>query len=311
MESRMHRRRFCKAIAASVATSALACDTILSAEKTDFRLRPILASCMYGTTKLSEILPEVRKIGSDVIDIWPRVHGDQREQIEEMGHDAFRALLEKHKVRLGILTQYKLGPFGLHDEMDVARKFGAKIIISGSGGQKGLQGAELKKAVVDFLKKMEPHVARAEKLGVTIGIENHSGTLLSSADSVRWFHDLKKSPSIGIALAPYHLPQDAKLLAGLIDHLGSDGLVHFYAWQYGKGCHKKLPKEQELEQMPGRGELDFKPMVAALKRICYGGWTEVFMHPVPRGIPILETTPKVTAEINRSSKYLERCLKKA
>ena len=57
--------------------------------------------------------------------------------------------------------------------------------------------------------------------------------------------------------------------------------------------------------MPGRGELDSRPRVAALRKIEYRGWTEIFMHPVPRGVPILETPNQVTAEINRSRDYLE------
>ena len=98
------------------------------------------------------------------------------------------------------------------------------------------------------------------------------------------------------------------MLARLIEDLG-DRLVHFYAWQHGKGCHTKLPKEEELLQMPGRGALDFAPLLAALRKIDYAGWTEVFMHPVPRGIPILPFAREVTAEINRSRRYLENTLK--
>ncbi len=60
--------------------------------------------------------------------------------------------------------------------------------------------------------------------------------------------------------------------------------------------------------MPGRGTLDFGPLLASLQRIKYSGWTEIFMHPVPRGIPILETTAAVTAEVNHSREYLEKLL---
>ena len=74
------------------------------------------------------------------------------------------------------------------------------------------------------------------------------------------------------------------------------------------GCHKKLPKEQELLQLPGRGKLNFSPLLGALRDIKYTGWTEIFMHPVPRGIPILKTTTAVTSEINRSRSYLSRGL---
>jgi hypothetical protein len=57
--------------------------------------------------------------------------------------------------------------------------------------------------------------------------------------------------------------------------------------------------------------LDFTPLLTALKEIDYQGYTEIFMHPVPRGIPILESTALVTQEINRARGYLQECLAKA
>lgn len=74
------------------------------------------------------------------------------------------------------------------------------------------------------------------------------------------------------------------------------------------GCMTKLPKDQELMQLPHRGPLDWTPLLAALKEIDYQGRTEIFMHPVPRGIPILDTTDAVTAEINAARDYLSGCL---
>jgi sugar phosphate isomerase/epimerase len=68
---------------------------------------------------------------------------------------------------------------------------------------------------------------------------------------------------------------------------------------------EKLPKEQELLQMPGRGELDFGPIVSALRKINYRGYTSIFMHPTPRGIPILPTAKQTTAEILKAKSYLE------
>ena len=81
------------------------------------RLRYILASAMYGTMPLDLILPEVAKAGCESIDIWCRIHGNQREQITEMGDDAFKGLLAKHRVKIGVSTRYPLGPTGLGDEM--------------------------------------------------------------------------------------------------------------------------------------------------------------------------------------------------
>ena len=115
--------------------------------------------------------------------------------------------------------------------------------------------------------------------------------------------EFSPSPSLGIALAPYHLPQDPEQLGKLIEDLG-DRLLHFYAWEHGHGCMTKLPKEEELLQLPARGELEFGRIVAALNAIQFAGWTEIFMHPVPRGIPILPTASEVTAEINRNRRFL-------
>ena len=269
-----------------------------------FELNYILASCMYGTTPLAEIVPEVKKSGSEHIDIWPRVHGDQREQVEAMGNDAFAVLLAAHEVGLGISTRFDLGPFGLAEEMAFAQEFGASLIVTGSTGPKELVGEELRAAVADFAEGLKPHIAAAGKHDITISIENHGSALIETPDSMKWLIELTDSPHLGIALAPYHLPDDAELVAQLIADLGQR-LALFYAWQHGMGCHEKLPKEQELMQMPGRGSLDFSPILSALKKINYSGWTEIFMHPVPRGIPILDSTTDVTDEINRARRYLD------
>jgi sugar phosphate isomerase/epimerase len=270
-------------------------------------LRYVLGSSLYGKMPLSEILPEVRATGARHIDIWPEHHANQREQIETMGHEQFAAMLKQYRVELGIMTRYDLGPFGLQDEMRVTKKLGGSMVITGSAGPKNLQEQALKAAVRAFVEKMKPHVEAAEQTGVVIGIENHANSLIDSPDSIRWFAEFSPGKSLGIALAPYHLPQDSALIARLIEDLDSR-LVHFYAWQYGQGCYKKLPKPQELEQLPGLGNLDFVPIVAALKKINYTGWTEVFMHPVPRGIPILPTAALVTAQINHARDYLDKCL---
>ena len=308
MTQNITRREMLSASAATVAAgSTIATGRANGAEKTGFRLRYILGSCMYGYTTLEKIVPEVRKTGATAIDIWPKVHGNQREQLETMGEEKFKALLKKHRVTLGCITQYKLGPFGLKKEMRLAQRLGCRTIVAGGRGPRGLKGKSLKAAVAKFIEKMKPHLAIAAEINVTIAIENHGNNLIESPDSLKWLTELRPSKHLAVALAPYHLPQDAKQLAGLIRTLGN-GIAVYYAWQHGMGCHKKLPKQQELLQMPGRGDLDFTPMLAALRAIKYSGWTEIFMHPVPRGIPILKPTAAVTKEINHSRDYLSRCL---
>ena len=301
MIENLDRRHFIAACAASTALRSLAAKE----PTTGFRFKYLLGSCMYGYTKLETLVPEVAKTGANAIDIWPKKHGDQREQLDAMGEDRFAKLLEKHGLSLGCLTQYKLGPFGLQQEMQLAKRLGCQTIVTGGKGPKGLKGAELKSAVRDFTEKMKPHLAVAEETGVTIAIENHASNLIESPDSMKWLAELRPNKHLAVAFAPYHLEQDPQKLAALIRALG-DRIAVFYAWQHGMGCMEKLPKQQELLQMPGRGDLDFAPLISALKSTDYSGWTEIFMHPVPRGIPILDSTEAVTAEINRSRRYLEK-----
>ena len=258
----------------------------------------------------AEILPEVRKTGAEAVEFWARPHGNQREQVDKLGVAAVRDLLTKNKVRMVSLTCFKYGIFGMQPEMKLVKALGGDMVICNSVGPRGLKGAALKSAVRTLAEKLKPHVARAEELGLTLGVENHGGTIINSVDSQLMLMDLVPSPHLGMALAGYHMPQDPRVIAGLIERLGKR-LVHFQAWEHGMGCSKKLPKAQELMQLPGRGPLDFRPIVGALKKINFSGRVEIFMHPVPRGVPILETTGKVTAEINRSRAYLEKCLSQA
>ena len=299
----MNRRTFLHTVALAAATPAFAAP--------DFRLRYLLSSAMYGTGKLEDIVPEVKKVGATHIDLWPKKHGDQREQMDAMGHDAFAALIEKHGVKLGCLTRYDLGPLKLAEEMKVAQRFGCRTIMTGAHGPKSLTGNDLKSAVKTFAEEMKPHCAEAEKHGVTIAIENHGNGLMESIDSIRWLVEFAPSPALGIALAPYHLPQDEPQLAALLRDCGKR-LTVFIAWQHGKGCMTVMPKEDELQQMPGRGPLNFAPLLAALREIDFQGFTNVFMHPTPRGIPIVEGgASAVTAEINRARAYLDATLAKA
>lgn len=303
--SALTRRDFNSLLAAGI--GAAACPGFATAAADEFRLKYIIASCMYGKAPLAEIVPEVPKAGAEYIEIWAERHGNQREQIDEMGEEAFRELLAANDVKLGSFTCFKYGLFNMRGEMELVQRLGGDLAICNSGGPKDLTGDELRSAVGEFAEKLRPEVVHAEDVGVVLGLENHSGGLISSPESIRMLMDLIPSEHFGLAMAPYHLPQETDIIGGLIRDLG-ERLVHIQAWEHGMGCMTKLPKEQELMQLPHRGPLDWTPILAALKDIDYAGRVEIFMHPVPRGIPILEPISAVTAEINEARRYLEDCL---
>jgi sugar phosphate isomerase/epimerase len=283
----LHRRDFCKTALAAVAGTAVC------AAKEPFRLHYMLASSMYGKLPLAEILPEVVKTGATSIDIWREGHANQREQIDDLGLETFAELLKKHGVSMACTTIWSR-PFA--EECRFVKQMGGKLLVTGFVPENEPE---------TFIETLKPQLAVAEETGVTVCIENHGGGF----DAIRRFADAAESVAhLQVALAPYHLPQDADALGKVIRDIGPK-LGLFYAWQHGLGATRKLPKEQELLQLPGRGPLDFTPALAALKEINFAGPTEIFMHPVPRGIPIRATAAEVTEEINRARAYLSTCLK--
>jgi len=296
----MNRRRFLQSLAALPTASAWA-----AATSSPWKLNYMLASAMYGNLSLTEILPEVKKGGATAIELWPKKHGTQREELDAIGHDKFAEMLKEHGVGFGGTTRYDLGPFGLTEEIAVVNKLGGTFIVTGGSGEYKVSPEQLKLNVKGFVEKMKPHAAAAAEKGVEIGIENHINNLIDTPDSLYWLADeIRNLPGIGIALAPYHLPQDTKLLSDLIRHIDKK-MTLFYAWEHGMGCMKPMPKDEELQQMPGRGKLDWKPLLQALKDVNFTGPTEVFMHPTPRGIPIMPTLAESTAEIVRAKEHLD------
>ncbi len=302
-----NRREFTKTLLASALGCALG-SSLLNAAPTPWAPRYMLGSSLFGRLPLREVLPAVAACGAEAIDLWPKPHGSQREELDEMGLEKFQQLLAEFGVKVGMTTRYDLGVPKLAPELDVVQALGAKIIVTGTGGPKGLAGPELKAAVAEYAGKIAPMLALAEEKGVTIALENHGNGLLETADSLRYLIEAVPSKALGIALAPYHLEQDPASLAQLVRDLGPR-LAVFYAWQHGKGASGAQPKADELLQLPGRGPLDFGPIFQALKAIGFAGVTQIFMHPFPRGIPILETVGECVTEINRARTHIETLLK--
>ncbi|MDE0860853.1 MAG: sugar phosphate isomerase/epimerase [Akkermansiaceae bacterium] len=301
----MDRRKVCQLFGASLVTPSL-----LSAANGKFQLNYVLSSALFGNMPLASVLAEAVKSGCRSVDVWRKVHATHREQIVEMGDDAFQALLKKHDTKMTVSTCYPLGPFKQDDEMRWVKKNGGRMTVCGSGsmGEKDPVGPEAKKQVQAFFEKLKPHYELAEALGVTIAIENHKNAMLSSPDSIRYFVELNPSKNVGIAFAPHHLYDALDDIPQLIRDCGKENLPFFYFQEHHPSSKIKMSKEEQLKQMPGFGSLDYAPIIAALKEIKYGGLSEIFMHPVPRGVPVLDTPEKISGAINKSRAHLTKLL---
>lgn len=272
--------------------------------------RYVLSSAMYGNLPIDSVLGEVKRAGCESVDIWRKVHATHREQITEMGDEAFQALLRKHGTTMSVSTCYPLGHFRQDDELRWVRKNGGVMTVCGSGkmGDKDPVGEEAKRQVKAFFEKLKPHYELAGELGVTMAIENHKNSMLSSPDSIRYFAELNPSENVGIAFAPHHLHDAVEEIPALLRDCGKENLPFIYFQEHHPSSKTKMAKEEELKQMPGFGSLDYVPILAALREVGFDGLAEIFMHPVPRGIPVLPTAKEITDVILKSRAYLEECL---
>ena len=144
-----------------------------------------------------------------------------------------------------------------------------------------------------------------------MALENHGNSMLSHPDAIRSFIELNPSKRVGIAFAPHHLHDHLAEIPKLIREIGNEQMPLIYFQEYHLSSKEAMPKAEELKQLPGFGSLDYVPIMAALREIKFCGLGEIFMHPTPRGVPVLPSAAEITAAINQSRAYLTECLAKS
>lgn len=304
----INRREFIGGAASAVLAGALGMPRVADAalRESFYTPRYVLSTSLYGTLPIAEIVDQVAALGCEGLDIWAGRWGNQREQIDAMGHEAFAALLAQKRTRVSCYTCMDTG-MGIKAEphLRAMRKLGGDTVVamlSGAGGDKEKRGDDLRRAVRAQVEKLKPLIAVAGETGAHLAIENHSGGVLATRDAILWLMEMITEKHVGMALAPYHLPQEPETLGRLVGDLG-ERMKFFYAWQHGDGSGD-IPQPQQRKQLPGVGPLDFKPMLAALKRQRYAGWFSVFMHPTPRGAPVHPTLAETTKELQRAHAFI-------
>jgi sugar phosphate isomerase/epimerase len=303
----MNRRNACKLLGAGALLPTVASADIPPPR---FHLRHVLSSALYGDMPVAEVIPQVSRLRCDSLDIWPKIHATQREQVTAMGDEAFQGLLKDHTTYLSVSTCYPLGSFGQDDEMRWVKKNGGYMTVTGSGsmGEKNPQGAEAIRQVKAYFEKLKPHYELAEELDIYMAIENHANSMLSHPDSIRAFAEHNPSKNVGIAFAPHHLHEHIDEIPALIRELGAKQLPFVYFQEYSPSSKELMEKKIELQQLPGLGTLDYVPLIGALKEVGFHGLVEIFMHPVPRGIPILPTVDEIAEVILKSRQYIDECV---
>ncbi|HEY1111144.1 MAG TPA: twin-arginine translocation signal domain-containing protein, partial [Opitutaceae bacterium] len=94
----LSRRDFVGLAASAVALAAST--RVPAAQPGAFKLRYVLSTNQYGTLPIANIVPEAKSAGYEGLDLWAGRWGNQREQVDALGHEKFAEILKQHDVKV-------------------------------------------------------------------------------------------------------------------------------------------------------------------------------------------------------------------
>jgi sugar phosphate isomerase/epimerase len=255
-----------------------------------WRMRLSGSSINFMRLPIEEAARRIAQLGFEAIDVWSAHAGCPHldDVLGRLGPDGLKKLLEETGLKLCGFSVY-VGGYPKYAEL--LGKSGGGVAIRGSAAP--CDPAELRPRMRQFVEGLKPQVELAEKYDSYLAIENHGRALLDSLDSFKAFVEINRSRRLGIALAPYHLQAIGASVEEAIRISGRQ-LLYFYAWQRAPG----------LKQLPGHGETDFAPWLAALAEVEFAGYVNPFLHDEPE-------PDETAAALARSIEYLKAAERRA
>jgi Sugar phosphate isomerases/epimerases len=172
--------------------------------------------------------------------------------------------------------------------VDFCADIGGKVIVVGSPKQRNIMpGFSAEEAWTAATNTFRQAVAQAEKRQVTICFEPlgtaETNFINTAADAIR-FVDQFHSPNFKIILDVKAMSSESKPIPQIIRE-SSPHFAHFHA------------NDKNLKG-PGFGDIDFKPIAAALKQVDYNGYVSVEVFNFDEGPEVIAT---------KSLEYLKTC----
>jgi sugar phosphate isomerase/epimerase len=253
---------------------------------------------------LEDTFAYAAKIGYDAVEIAPFTIAKHVTDISAAQRAEIKALAARHKIAISGIHWVLVQTEGLHlthpDKAvrDLTSKYfgelakfcadiGGKTIVVGSPKQRNILEGVTPQQAWDYATEVfrEP-VMRAEQHGVTICFEplapSETNFINTAQDAVRFVQQLH-TPHFKIILDVKAMSSEAKPIAQII----RESWPHF---AYFHANDKNL-------KGPGFGEVDFKPIAAALKEVGYKGYVSVEVFNFDEG-------PQVIA--SKSLEYLRK-----
>jgi sugar phosphate isomerase/epimerase len=237
-----------------------------------------LGACDWSIGKMGDpaAFEVARKIGLDGVQVSLGTEANnmqlRKKEVQQRYKEAAGAAhLEVASLAIGELNSipYKSDPRTIEwvrDSIDVCKALGVRVVLLAFFGNDDLRGD--KAGVDEVVRRLKAVAPKAEKAGVSLGIESWLSAdehieILDRVGSpaVRVYYDVCNSNDMG-----YDIYQEIRKLGKRI--------CEFHAKENGS--------------LLGQGKVDFKKVRAALDDIGFTGWVQI-EGAVPAGKPMLES----------------------
>ena len=254
--------------------------------------------------KLDDVLPYVSKAGYDGLEIAPFTLADAVTDVPAGERHRIREMAARHKIEIAGIHWVLVKPEGLHinhpddgirarttkyfcDLVDFCADLGGKVMVVGSPKQRNvLPGVSHEQARDWAATTFRNAVTQAEIRGVTICFEPlapaETNFINTAAEAIQFVQQFR-SPNFKIILDVKAMCSESKPIPQIIRESWPH-FAHFHA------------NDKNLKG-PGFGEVDFKPIAAALQEAGYRGFVSVEVFNFDEGAEAIAT---------RSLEYLKR-----
>jgi hypothetical protein len=192
------RRRFLSQSATAAAVAACSAGGRAWAEPpaSPWNMRLATSSIHYTRLPIEQACQRIAELGFEAIDIWSPHAGCPHldDAKDRLGADGLKQVLEQNKLKPYAYSVYS---GGFPKYADFIGAMGGGLAVRGSTGRRPPD--EVTARMKEFVESLQPELELAEKHNVSLAIENHSGQLLNSLDSLKAFVEFARHPRLGIA----------------------------------------------------------------------------------------------------------------
>jgi len=249
---------------------------------------------IFRDWKIEDVFQYAARLGYDGVEIAPFTFSNSVAEISRSERERIKAGAVRNNIAIAGIHWVLVRPEGLYinhpdssirqrtaeyfrELVDFCADLGGTVMVVGSPKQRNIMPGVTREQATDWaLKTFAPGVARAEERGVTICFEPLSPTetnFINTAEEAIAFIQRLPSKSFKIILDVKAMCSESKLIDGIICD-STPHFAHFHA------------NDKNLKG-PGFGEVDFKPIAAALTHVGYKDFVSVEVFNFDEGAEVI------------------------